>query len=91
MGGVGAPLVVLLEMGERGEYSCREGSGVSWKDAFHGFITPVWEIVSKMGGCPVVLHINLGALKFFRISAREAMKLREDSVCRGVSRLLLGK
>ena len=54
MGGVGAPFVVLLEMGERGEYSCREGSGV--------------------------LHIDLGALKFFRISAREALKLREDLI-----------
>ena len=49
MGGVGAPLVVLLEMGERGEYSSREGLGVSWKDAFHGFITPVWEISCSMG------------------------------------------
>ena len=59
MGERGVP--VLFEMGERGEYSSGKELGVSWKDTFHGFITPVWEIESKMGGCP--------------ISAREAMKL----------------
>ena len=83
----------VLEMGEvcisssMGEYSSREGLGVSGQNAYPGFITPVWEVVFKMGEFVFllpwvnILHLRMGRgyVQGFYILTLEL--LGSESVC----------